>query len=110
MDVVDALPTLMGGNDLPNLVRCAKVLGDLMTRATKPTKKEHPRVAACGECAPSLLTEGKVEAAIQLEHLTDVFARSHDIDILCGYLRTAFSSKQDSSVFERICAEHSCIQ
>lgn len=109
LDVVDALPPLMGLNHLPDPVRCAKVLGNLMMTASKSAESHQPRVAACGEFSPVLLAEGRVEAAIQLEHLTDEFARSHDIDILCGYLRSAVPQTESSHTFARICAEHSAV-
>jgi DNA-binding NarL/FixJ family response regulator len=109
LDVIEALRTVMGSNGLPDPVRCAKALGDLMDDLAKTARMEQRRVAACGEFAPVLLKEGRVEAAIQMEHLTDEFTRNHEIDIFCGYLSSVSPLKENSPVLERICAEHSAI-
>jgi hypothetical protein len=75
--------------------------------ASKAAKGKHFRVAACGECAPRLIAQGRPEAAIQMEHLWDKIARSHYIDILCGYLLRDFQTEESSPTFERICVAHS---
>jgi hypothetical protein len=97
-------------NDLPDSVRCAKAVGDLITGAAKGAQGEHRRVAICGECAPTLLAEGNAEAAVQLEHLWDEITRSYDADTLCGYLWSAFRHKESDSIFTRICQEHAFVQ
>jgi DNA-binding NarL/FixJ family response regulator len=107
LDVIEALRAVTGSNGLPDPVRCAKVLGDVIADSARTG---HHRVAACGEFAPVLLKEGNVEAAIQMEHLTDEFARGHDIDIFCGYLLDAFPGKESDPTFERICLEHSAVR
>ena len=107
LDVIEALRTVTGSNGLPDPVRCAKVLGDLIAHAARTG---HHRVAACGEFAPVLLKEGKVEAAIQMEHITDEFARGHNIDIFCGYLSDTLPLKECGPIFERIRLEHSTIR
>jgi len=53
LDVAETLSAFMV-NDLPDPVRFSKVAGDLIVAAAKAAKAEHPRVAACGECAPTL--------------------------------------------------------
>jgi hypothetical protein len=77
--------------------------------AAKASKEEHPRIAACGECAPVLWAQGKAEAAILLEHLCDEVARTLNVDILCGYRISGLLREQDSQVYERICAKHSAV-
>jgi hypothetical protein len=106
LDVADALSTVMV-NDLPDPVRFSKVAGELIEAAAKAGKTEHPRVAACGECAPTLWAQGKAEAAVQLEHLWDEIAEKYDVDVLCGYVLKGFQHERESHVYERICAEHS---
>ncbi len=64
---------------------------------------------ACGECAPTLLAEGKADAAIRLEQLWDEMAKSYDVDILCGYPLGSFHRIPHSQAFQRICAEHSAV-
>jgi CheY-like chemotaxis protein len=107
LDVIEALRTVMGSNGLPDPARCTKVLGDLIVDSGRTG---HHRVAACGEFAPFLLGKGKVEAAIQMEHLTDEFAVNHDIDIFCGYLSDAIPRNESAPIFERIRLEHSAVR
>jgi len=109
LDAGETLSKIMVAG-LPEPFRCATLVGDLITRAANAAKGKHPRVAICGECAPTLLAEGNTEAAIRLEHLWDEITRSYNADSLCGYLWSAVSGQESSSVFERICAEHSAIQ
>ncbi len=108
LDVADTLSTFMV-NDLPERVRFLKVAGDLFTAAAKGAKGEHPRVAACGECAPILWAQGKPDAAVQLEHLCDEIAKISNMDILCGYVLNSFQREQENHIYERICAEHSAV-
>lgn len=107
LDAPETLSTLMIHDLYP--VRCAKIVGDLILKASKGVQGEHPRVAICGECAPTLLAEGNVEAAIRLEHLWNEVTRNYNADTLCGYLWSAFPRKESIPIFERICAEHSAV-
>ena len=77
LDVTDTLSTFMV-NDRPDAARCLKVAGDLVMEAAKAA----PRVAVCGECAPTLWARGRADSAIQVEHLWDEIAREHEVDIL----------------------------
>jgi len=43
------------------------------------------------------------------EHLWDEIARTHEVEILCGYVLNCFQRGQESPIFERICAEHSSV-
>jgi DNA-binding NarL/FixJ family response regulator len=108
LDVAETLSAFMV-NDLPDPVRFLKVAGDLVGAAANGTKGERPRVAACGECAPTLWAQGKPDAAIQLEHLWDEIAKTRNVDILCGYVMKSSQREQESHTYERICAEHSAV-
>ena len=108
LDVYEALSTFMV-NDLPDSARFVKVFGDLLSSVSKAAKAKHPRVAACGEFAPTLLAQGNVDAAIQVEHLTDEVAKTRDVDILCGYVLNRFQREQESHIYKRICAEHATV-
>ena len=108
LDVAATLSTFMV-NDLPDPVRFQKVAGDLVTAAAKAAKGEHPRVAACCECAPILWAQGNPGAAIQLENLWDETGKIRNMDILCGYVLNNFQREQESHIYERICAEHSVV-
>ena len=96
-------------NNMPDTLRLTEIANDLIGRSLAAAKGERPRVAACGECAPTLLAEGHLEAAIQLEHLWDEITRHYEIDILCGYLRKHSLSETKSQAFKKICAEHSVV-
>jgi DNA-binding NarL/FixJ family response regulator len=106
LDADDMLSEVMV-NDWPDSTRFLKVASDLIMEAAKAAKGKHFRVAACGECASSLIAQGKPEAAIELEHLWDKIARSHYVDILCEYLLGDFQTEEGSPIFERICVAHS---
>jgi hypothetical protein len=108
LDVAETLSTFMV-NDQSDPVRFLKVAGNLIEAAAKAAKGEHPRVAACGECAPTLWAQGKADAAVQLEHLWDEIARTCSMDILCGYVLNSFQREQERHIYERICAEHSAV-
>lgn len=104
LDVSDVLSTFMV-NDLPDPVRFTKNAADLIAQAAAAAPGKKP-LAACGECAPTLLAGGNAQATIQLEHLWDDVAKRHDVEILCGYLWSSFPWRGSSPVLERICAEH----
>jgi DNA-binding NarL/FixJ family response regulator len=108
LDVADTLSTFMV-NDMPDPVRFRKAAGDLVATAAKAARGENPRVAACGECAPTLWMQGKADAAIQVEHLWDEIAKTCSVDILCGYVLNSFQREQESDIYEKICAEHSAV-
>lgn len=108
LDVAETLSTFMV-NDMPDADRFFKVVGSLIWEATKAGLRENVRVAACGECAPLLWAEGKVDAAIVLEQLWDRVVTTYGVDTLCGYALSSFHGEQDEHVFRSICAEHSAV-
>ncbi len=108
-DVHEALSTFMA-NDLPDPARFRKAFGSLLSATARTAKGAHARIAACGEIAPTLWAQGKADAAIQVEHLTDELARTCNVDILCGYVLSSSQREQGSPGYERICAEHSAVQ
>jgi hypothetical protein len=65
------------------------------------------RIAICGELAPTLLADGKIEEAIEVERYFDQVARRHNFKILCGYLLGSAAREGGNRVLQRICAEHS---
>lgn len=108
LDSADTISQFMV-NDMPDPVRFLKVVGDLISAASKRAKAMPLRVAACGECAPILWAEGKTDAAIRVEELTSEIARTYDVDILCGYLLERLRCEEDIYTFRRICEEHSAV-
>lgn len=108
LGVADMLSTFMV-DDKPDPDRFRKVVGDLVDSAAKASTADHPRVVACGECAPDLWLKGNTDAAIQVEHLCNDIARICNIEILCGYVLDSFQREQESHIFEKICAAHSSV-
>jgi len=108
LDAADALPTFML-RDAPDPVRFLKVLGDLISTAAKAVKGKEARVAIFGEMCHLLWTQGKAEAAIQVEKLGNQLAKRYAVDILCGYDVGKVQGGMDSHIFQRICAEHSAV-
>jgi DNA-binding NarL/FixJ family response regulator len=106
LDAADTLSKFMV-NDWPNSALLLKLADDLILEATHAAQREHPRVVACGECAPTLWAQGKIEAAIELEHLWDNISGSYDIDTLCGYVWPDFERAENSHLYERLLREHS---
>jgi hypothetical protein len=56
-----------------------------------------------------LWAQGKADTAIQQEHLFDQLAQTHDVDVQCGCVVGIDDSEQDTTIVERICAEHSAV-
>lgn len=108
LDVAEALSTFMVDGK-PDTVRFFKCVECAVAEAAKAAKCEPPRVVACGECAPFLLTKGKADAAVLVEQLTNELIKRHDLEVLCGYPLASFPNEEDTNVFRRICAEHSVV-
>lgn len=106
VDVADALSDFISKDDRASYLKAA---GQLIATAAKAAGGERPRVAACGECAPTLWELGEADAAVELEQLWDEIARSYDVDILCGYVLNSFQREQQGHIYEKICAMHSAI-
>jgi len=107
LDVADALSSFMV-DGWPDETRFWKTGTSLIVQAAKASSGEHPRVAACGECAAGLLRDGKVDAAIRLERLWNELASTYNVDVFCGY-STGILPDEGSDVFQRICKEHSAV-
>jgi DNA-binding NarL/FixJ family response regulator len=108
LDVTETLATFMAG-DLPDPVRFMNGVTDLFQAAERVAQGVSRRIAACGECAPSLWAEGKTDAAVWLERLWEDVAKEHELDILCAYEASSFPGGKDERAFKTICAEHSAV-
>jgi MEDS: MEthanogen/methylotroph, DcmR Sensory domain len=108
LDVVGILSAFMD-DEMPDPVRCASLVSDLVIEAEKQARIRPARIAICGECAPTLLATGNAEGAIRLEHVWNQVTMNHNADTLCGYVWRSFPHKTDNSIFQRICAEHSAV-
>ena len=108
LDAADVLSKIMV-KELPDSIRCAKMLDDLVPEVSNHRNPDPGRVAICGECAATLLSCGNEEGAVRLEHLWDGLLSTLSIDTLCGYLWGSFPQRHRTPLFRRICAEHSGI-
>lgn len=109
VDAADTLSKIMV-NGLPDPVRFFEVARTLIETARKASKGGPGcHLAACGECAPLLWMDGKVDAAIRLEHLWDQVAKTFGLHILCGYASASFENEADNPAYQSICAEHSAV-
>ena len=105
-DVREALSTFMV-NDWPDAARLSTVLDAVIKTAAQGPVGEYRRVVTCGECAPTLWAEGKVEAAIHVEHLWNKTTRGYGVETLCVY--PSLRSLEDDHSFKRLCAEHTAV-
>jgi len=108
LDAADALSRLTI-NDMLDPVLCTKVIGGLFVRAAKSVAGKYTRVLACGEISRTLLSKGNAEGAIEFEHLWDEITRGYGVHTLCGYSWSALPGGENSSIFNRICAEHTAV-
>lgn len=95
-------------NGWPDPTRFRAVTGELLIEAARSTTGPHPRIAAMGECSPTLWAHGHLDAAIQLEHLWDGMAKSRQMDVLCAYELTA--REQHVQTVRALCAEHTAVE
>jgi CheY-like chemotaxis protein len=97
---------MVGGT--PDPTRFMDATGEVVAEAAQRAAGRHRRVAACGECAPTLWARGDVDAAIQLEHLWDEVARSQPMDTQCAYPMTI--RQENARALRRLCAEHTVVE
>ena len=103
----ELLATVMVGGQ-PDPTRFANAADDLLTEAARRIASPHARVAACGECAPSLWAHGEIEAALHLEHLWDGLVKSRQLDTLCAY--PLIAREESLHAVRSLCAEHTAVE
>jgi DNA-binding NarL/FixJ family response regulator len=108
LDAADTLSTVMV-NGVPDRARLLEGLNGFIASAGKASKKAHPRIAVCGECAGLLCALGNVNAAIRLEKAGNDLVKTHNVDILCAYPLSGFHGGKDVQVFQSICREHTAV-
>ena len=86
-------------NGMPDSGQFFEVVGGLIRAAAKAGKREHSRVAACGEIGPFLWGEGKADAAIRLEQITEQLAKTYEVDIFCAYPLSSFLRARKANKF-----------
>ena len=107
LDAAEVLSTFMI-NDWPDAGRFFEGFNKVIESALRAAKARHPRVAIFGEGVAVLWTEGKKEATIRLEQLSNELAKDRKVDILCAYPRS-LRIQEDEHLFAAICADHSTV-
>jgi CheY-like chemotaxis protein len=84
IDVAESLSRFMV-DGLPDPFRFFAGISRVIEAAAKAASSKQPRVVVCGEGVAVLLAEGKRDAAIRLEQLSNEVAKTYDVDVLCAY-------------------------
>jgi DNA-binding NarL/FixJ family response regulator len=108
MDVPAALSSFMVDGRIDE-ARFWNAASALIIQGARGSKLHPPRVSTCGECAPTLLRDGLVDAAIRLEQLWDQLARTFNVDIFCSYSCHGLRCDDESTVFRDLRAAHSAV-
>ena len=94
-------------NGMPDEERFAGTVGRAMAKISVALKSPRPEIAAFGEMVALLWTEGKIEAAIQLERLWNELAKKYSFSLRCAYPMTGCHGEKNIQPLVRVCAEHS---
>jgi DNA-binding NarL/FixJ family response regulator len=92
----------------PDPTRFMNAAAEVVAEAAQRAAGQHRKVAACGECSPTLWAKGDVDAAIQLEHLWDEVSRSQQMDIQCAYPMA--TGDESARAVKRLCMEHTVVE
>jgi DNA-binding NarL/FixJ family response regulator len=106
---IDACETLSSFmvDDKPDPGQLGSMVSSLVETPSKAPNGANRRVFVCGECAPSLWTQGKLDAALRVEELWDDICREYALNCLCGYISRSFSGEREQQIFHAICSFHS---
>jgi CheY-like chemotaxis protein len=108
LNIDELLATVMV-NGRPDPARFQQAAGELVAGVTSRAAREHPRLTACGECAPSLWAQGQLDAAIAVEELWDhEVASDRHVDTLCVY--PAAARQEDLRIVRALCAAHTGVE
>jgi signal transduction histidine kinase len=106
LDAAATLAEFMPGGKLDG-VRFTQVIGPLIRRAKAAARGKEQRVVIFGEMVALLWSEGKLEAAVELELFWNNLAEQHAFTLLCAYAMNCFGREEDNGRFMQICAAHS---
>ena len=90
----------------PDPARLGQAVSRLVKTASNGPAGATRRVTACGECAPLLWTEGKLDAALRVEELWDEAAHKYGLNTLCGYLSGTLQGQKGHPIFRKITSLH----
>ena len=93
-------------NGHPDAVRFRATIEPLLERARRNMRRDGGALAAFGEMVALLWTEGRREAAIELEHLWNDLALNNQFTLRCAYPLHCFAREGHAGMFSAICAQH----
>ena len=108
LDIGDALSTFMV-NGWPDEERFWQAGTSLVARAAGTARCSPAGVAVCGEGTATLFREGRVDAAVRLEHLWNELAMTFNVDIFCPYSTIGLDHHRNGGGIQRICNEHTAV-
>jgi signal transduction histidine kinase len=106
LDAAETLSKFMR-NGRPDPAAFTDVVGSIVAGAASASGARGSPVAVFGEMVALLWSDGKPEAAIQLEELWNDLARVHSFDLHCAYPMSFFAQPRDGASLGRICEAHS---
>jgi len=107
LDAAETLSKFMV-NDWPDDALFMKLAGSVLSLASTAAETDGP-IIGYGEMVGLLCSEGKVDAAIELERLWNEIAKEHSIRIRCGYPISDFNREELGASFLRFCEAHSFV-
>lgn len=106
IDAAEALTKFMGA-ETPHRQRFLSSFGALIRKAESAAEVKGNRISIFGEMVAVLWSEGKFDAALQLEKLWNELARTHHFYLRCAYPASGFHGKGEP--YATICGEHSVV-
>lgn len=88
-------------DEWPNEALFVRTLEDVLATLSK-----RGSVRAFGEMVALLWKLGNRQAAIRLEEIWNAFMKTHALSLCCAYPINSFGSDPDSSLFLKVCAQH----
>ena len=88
-------------DEWPNEALFTRTLEDVLATLSK-----RGNVRAFGEMVALLWKLGNRQAAIRLEEIWNAFMKTHALSLCCAYPMNSFGSDADSSLFLKVCAQH----
>jgi hypothetical protein len=108
MDAEETLARVMvDGQPDPTLF--ARVVGPQIEQLVANARGENPAIFIFGEMVALLWEQGRHDAALRLEHLSNELLASCPASILCAYPTQLFAAGPHPHPAAEICALHSCV-
>ena len=108
LDVAEGLQRFMV-DGWPEETHFWQAAASLVMDAGRAASRTPPRIALCGEVAPTLWRQGRGDAAVQLERLWHEFSQTYNIDTLCGFASRRVYPDPRGDFFRDICAVHTAV-